>query len=162
MGRCPVYIFFDTEFTQLSHEAKLISVGLISEDGREFYAELSDTWRLDDCSEFVRGEVLPHLEGGVALMTLAELCLRMGNWLESLEEPISLVTDAPTWDWPWLGYIFDEKYLVPANLEDFPVFFSPTESGLALVRRHGCFRSHHALDDARALRLAWNEKQSSP
>lgn len=58
-----MYVFFDTEFTQLSHEAKLISIGMISEDGREFYAELSDTWRHDDCSEFVLREVPPPLRG---------------------------------------------------------------------------------------------------
>jgi hypothetical protein len=37
-------IFFDTEFTELGIDPKLISIGLISEDGtHEFYAELSDT-----------------------------------------------------------------------------------------------------------------------
>ena len=35
-------IFFDTEFTDLSMDPRLISIGLISEDGREFYAELSE------------------------------------------------------------------------------------------------------------------------
>jgi hypothetical protein len=152
-------IFFDTEFTQLSHEAKLISVGLVSEDGREFYAELSDTWCLGDCSDFVKSDVLPHLEGGHALMTQTELCLRMGNWLESFEVPVHLVTDAPTWDWPWLDYIFDEDHLLPANLERSPVLFAPSEQVLNTLCHQGQFRCHHALDDARTLRLAWLEKQ---
>lgn len=38
-------IFFDTEFTDLIVEAKLISIGFGDEAGeRTFYAELSDTW----------------------------------------------------------------------------------------------------------------------
>jgi hypothetical protein len=35
-------IFFDTEFTGLHRETTLISIGLISEDGDIFYAELDD------------------------------------------------------------------------------------------------------------------------
>ena len=152
-----MYIFFDTEFTQLSHEAKLISVGFISEDGKEFYAELSDTWEESNCSEFVKCEVLPHLEGGNALMTLAELCLRLGNWLESFEVSVSLVTDAPTWDWPWISYIFDEKELIPVNLENSPIPFFLDKLKLQHLRQRESLRSHNSLDDARALRLAWLE-----
>ena len=35
-------IFFDTEFTGLHKDTTLISIGLISEDRRCFYAELTD------------------------------------------------------------------------------------------------------------------------
>lgn len=36
-------LFLDCEFTQLSSAAKLISLALVAEDGREFYVELQDT-----------------------------------------------------------------------------------------------------------------------
>jgi len=66
-------IFFDTEFTELGIDPRLISIGLISEFGdRTFYAELSDTYTEKDCSEFVRLAVLPHLEGGNSVMAVAE------------------------------------------------------------------------------------------
>lgn len=35
-------LFFDTEFTGLHKETTLISIGIISEDGKTFYAELND------------------------------------------------------------------------------------------------------------------------
>lgn len=35
-------IFFDTEFTELSEKAQLLSIGIISDDGATFYAELTD------------------------------------------------------------------------------------------------------------------------
>lgn len=35
-------IFFDTEFTGLKKNTDLISIGLISDDGKEFYAEFTD------------------------------------------------------------------------------------------------------------------------
>lgn len=35
-------LFFDTEFTGLHQNTSLISIGIVSDDGREFYAEFSD------------------------------------------------------------------------------------------------------------------------
>lgn len=66
-------IFFDCEFTERGIDPKLISIGLISEDGaREFYAELSDNYQLSDCSAFVHEAALPHLQGGDALMSMGD------------------------------------------------------------------------------------------
>ena len=42
-------LFLDCEFTQLSAAAKLISLTLVAEDGREFYVELQGTWQAGDC-----------------------------------------------------------------------------------------------------------------
>ena len=57
-------LFLDCEFTRLSATAELISLALVAEDGREFYVELIDTWREEDCSDFVLEIVLPQLWGG--------------------------------------------------------------------------------------------------
>lgn len=56
-------IYLDTEFTELARDAKLLSIGLVSENGTSFYAELADGWCLDDCSDFVVQVVLPLMEG---------------------------------------------------------------------------------------------------
>jgi hypothetical protein len=52
-------VFLDTEFTDFVRP-ELISIALVAEDGREFYAERTD-YRHDDCSDFVRETVLPLL-----------------------------------------------------------------------------------------------------
>jgi hypothetical protein len=57
--------FLDTEFTCLVRP-QLISIGMVSEDGQEFYRELKDTWTLAGCSLFVLGWVLPWLSEGKA------------------------------------------------------------------------------------------------
>ena len=44
-------VFLDTEFTSF-FQPDLISVGLVAEDGREFYAERTD-YRCDECTVFV-------------------------------------------------------------------------------------------------------------
>lgn len=53
-------VFFDTEFTGLHKNTTLISIGLVSEDNRCFYAELTD---YDDkqCDEWIQKNVLDHL-----------------------------------------------------------------------------------------------------
>lgn len=60
-------IYFDTEFEGLREDAGLISIGLIDEAGRTFYAELADGWSVDRCSEFCRAAVLPLLSTANAL-----------------------------------------------------------------------------------------------
>ncbi|MEX3669793.1 hypothetical protein AB3X82_16520 [Paraburkholderia phenoliruptrix] len=51
--------FLDTEFTSFD-AGQLISVAIVGEDGREFYAERSD-FESSLCSDFVREIVLPQL-----------------------------------------------------------------------------------------------------
>ncbi len=93
-------IFFDTEFSDLCADSRLISIGLVSEDGREFYAELSDSYVPKDCGAFAQEGVLPLLQGGDALMTMNDLALRLGGWIESFKKPLKLATDSLAWDWP--------------------------------------------------------------
>lgn len=53
-------LFVDCEFTQLNQDTKLISLALVSEAGDEFYVELTDTYQVEDCSDFVIQHVLPQ------------------------------------------------------------------------------------------------------
>lgn len=155
-------IFFDTEFSDLHWQAKLISIGLVAEDGRMFYAEMTDTYEDAECGDFAREVVLPLLDGGDARMTLPTLSLRLGNWIEGLEQPVTLATDSLAWDWPWIQKIFEAPGTWPANLDNQPLhlsmdhlvdydqFEATIESAFS-----GGLRRHHALDDAKANRLGW-------
>ena len=60
MGSSGMKLFLECEFTQLNQHTKLISQGLVSEAGDEFYVELTDTYQVADCSDFVIQNVLPH------------------------------------------------------------------------------------------------------
>jgi hypothetical protein len=55
--------FFDTEFIEDGRTIDLISIGIVAEDGREYYAE-SGECDLSRSSEWVRENVFPHLRGG--------------------------------------------------------------------------------------------------
>lgn len=158
-----IRVFFDTEFTDLRPEAKLIAIGLITEDGtRTFYVELSDTYRLADVGDFAREAVLPLLEGGAALMAMHELSLKLGNWIEDFGQPVILATDSLAWDWPWIQRIFEIPEAWPANLVRCPLLLTMNylhdfdKFGPAVEQAFtGGLRRHHALDDAKANRLGW-------
>jgi len=163
-----MYIFFDTEFTELGIDPRLISIGLVSEDGnREFYAELSDTYKPADCAAFVHEAIIPHLQSGDSLMTMDELCLLLGAWIEGFQHPVKLVTDSLSWDWPWIQEVFYLPNTWPKNLDGKPA--SLYEMGdsqlldraveLAFQSQVPRLRRHHALDDAKANRLAWKAAQ---
>lgn len=158
-------IFFDTEFTDLSIDAKLISIGLIDETGaRTFYAELSDTWGRYDPSDFAEMEVLPKLGDPAERISMDELRHQLASWLASFGQPVQLATDSLAWDWPWIVDLFGvpgevvwpeclahKAYKLPL----LPDFLAALEGAFATG-----LRQHHALDDAKANRLAWLAQQA--
>ena len=139
----------------------MISIGLVAEDGVScFYAELSDTYQKHNCSDFVHDEVLPHLQGGEHLVTMSELSLRLGNWIESFECPVSLVTDSVEWDWPYIQALFSLPCTWPENLSSTPESLREIDGVNDLVdaifKSHRPeLRRHHSLDDARANWIFW-------
>ena len=159
-------IFFDTEFTDLGVDPRLISIGCVTEDGeRSFYAELSDTYQPSDCGEFARMAVLPQLEGGAVRISMVELGEQLEAWVAAFGAPVQLATDSLAWDWPWVQEIFDELQRWPSNLERRPLvlprdpaFNLAVETAFAKPKEGVSgthLRRHHALDDAKANRLGW-------
>ena len=53
-------LFFDTEFTGLRKDTTLISIGIVSEDGRKFYAELTD-YNENQCNKWINQNVVKNL-----------------------------------------------------------------------------------------------------
>ena len=147
-------VFMDTEFTDFSNP-RLISVGLVAEDGQEFYCELADGWSREHCTEFVLDTVLPLLGEG-PLMAREVAGPRMLEWLASIDDTITVVSDTEI-DWRlvmtliWLHANDDVD--IAGELLSMP--------GFAMARRHEDVleellandpRRHHALVDARALK----------
>lgn len=162
-----IKIFYDTEFTSLGSivEPHLISIGMIAEDGREFYAELTDTWERGECSDFVIEAVLPLLQGGQYRMGLHQLKCRLAEWIEGFEEEVVLVSDAG-FDWDWIVYIFDQPLLWPKNLVRLRAVSTESLSGERLHDYNNAYwkffeetvprpAAHHSLNDAKAIRLGW-------
>lgn len=147
-------VFLDCEFTQLNRDTKLISLALVSEAGHEFYVELTDTYQVADCSDFVIQNVLPQLNLPVHGQTLVEAQASLLAFLGGLEGLVEVCSDAPEWDWDFfcqLAYVNDR----------WPINVANRATNLILLFRHleaddiGDVTlpelPHHALLDARLL-----------
>ena len=149
-------LFLDTEFTDLVPHNKLISIAMVSDTGNYFYAELTDTYELKDCSEFVINNILPLLRGGEYRMTHYECSLRLGNWIEEQGPNCLVALDNPSWDMPHLRRLLDPIW--PENLHKnqyFPVYLAPPIVDDIILKNN--FRIHNALDDAMIMMLAMKQ-----
>lgn len=149
-------IYFDTEFTNLSDSAQLISIGLVEDNGiREFYAELSEGYSVEDCSEFCKKDVLIHLEGTSREMTIGKLKKNLWQWLESFQEPVLLVSDSSK-DADQLLKLFPDGLPLNCNAEILGWVGNLQRQifnrGRRLHKKNG-LRVHHALDDAKVNRM---------
>lgn len=147
-------LFLDCEFTQLNQDTKLISLALVSEGGDEFYVELTDTYQVEDCSDFVIENVLPQLDLPVFGQTLAQAQASLASFLGSLKGPLEVCSDAPEWDWDFFCELSYVGHRWPSNV---------TNQATNLVRLFRAFEAddigditipelpHHALLDARLL-----------
>lgn len=55
--------WFDTEFYEDGHKIDLISIGVVAEDGRTYYAETLYAHMLASTTDWLRANVWPHLRG---------------------------------------------------------------------------------------------------
>jgi hypothetical protein len=160
-------LFIDTEFANLQPDKDghryLISIGCAAEDGREFYAELTDTWDEHLCSLFTLETVLPLLEGGDCRMGVSEMAARLKTWIEGLtDKEVIMYSDSPEHDWPFMKEIFDYNEW-PNNLRQScgEIYLNNAskirryQAGLGQYWKANSARQHHALVDAKSLLFAW-------
>ena len=158
-------IFLDTEFTDFVRP-DLISIALVAEDGREFYAERTD-YHQDACNDFVRETVLPLL-GRVpgAACTRTELTDRLHEWFEQLPEPATIIYDFGS-DWLLLvDAILGRAYKNPPTNFGEPLHLGNSSITHPIFERaqNNIYTQewppHHALADALALMAgyrAWRQ-----
>jgi hypothetical protein len=153
-----VNIFIDTEFTNFEKgNRELISIGLVADDGREFYGE-STEFRKESCTAFVNDVVLPKLGRfpGRAMLR-AQLRKELLGWLAQYDDQqpvlcydfivdIVLFLDLVLYMpgrlvekniWPLIDEAAVEQYFMSAHVAGEPD------------------EDHHALYDARANRYAY-------
>jgi hypothetical protein len=143
-------IFLDTEFTDFVNTS-LISIGLVSEDGREFYAESAEI-DYAKCSDFTRDVVVPMLGADpAAILKRDALAEKLREWLDQFS-----ASDIVVFDYP-----LDASLLLQA-VAGSPSVQMQYLSGVILgsaeydAARNETFAGdrpqHHALTDAHAMR----------
>jgi len=153
-------IFLDTEFTGLDQDKPdLISIALVDEAGREFYAELPPAHYAVQCNEWVHVNVLPHLWGGDHVRSVAATRDRLVAWFAGIPDRAVIVTDCPDPDFRFLRWLLAEW---PHNVAPAPMLFSAWALGddeqPELQARMASYHTperpaHHALNDAHSLRI---------
>jgi hypothetical protein len=144
--------FIDTEFSDFTNPL-LISIALVDDDGREFYAELPvDRTR---CNQFVIDNVLPLLGRQLdAQCTPEELQARLNAWLLPLKgKKPDLCYD---FEGDWI--LFSQAMLnqVPAWLTPLNVYRHIDPLAFQAYQYMNHLPQHHALYDARANQRAFN------
>jgi hypothetical protein len=157
-------IYFDTEFTGLTEHPSLISIGFVSnnEENDSFYAELSDTYKKEDCGEFCLNTVLPLLNPDkIYNKTQEELRISLKSWIEFLQlndHTTLLVCDSKR-DVEQFNKLFPEGLSDDVEIKVLNKFFK-------IIRKIGLkyfhvyeqlqLRPHHALDDAKANQMVFH------
>ena len=141
-------VFFDTEFTGLHQNTTLISIGLISECGKTFYAEFND-YDKTQIDKWLQNNVINNLkfkepkqgEDEYYVATRSEenkapndlyksfsIELRdetsvvkhqLLQWLEQFEQ-VEIWSDCLSYDWVIFNQIFGHAFYIPKNVYYIP------------------------------------------
>lgn len=149
-------LWFDTEFIEAgpNHPLELLSIGVVAEDGREFYAEVRNPQtRL--ANDWVKANVLPHLQGGDALMWRRDIARAIRDFAGIRPEWWAYYAD---YDWVLLCQLYGAMATLPTG---WPMFALDIKQ-LAVSRGNPALPAHcvecdgpehHALSDAH-----WNRR----
>lgn len=127
-------IFFDTEFTGLHQKTTLISIGLVSECGKSFYAEFTDYDRLQ-VDDWIQTNVIDKLilqheqRKGIEYFGIGQEDSVIGDtatvrkWLETWLKQFPQVQmwgDCISYDWVLFCQIWGHAFNIPNNIYYIP------------------------------------------
>lgn len=141
-------VFFDTEFTGLHQNTTLISIGLISECGKTFYAEFND-YNKSQIDNWLQENVINNLrfnepkdgEDEYYVATRSDdnkvpndlyksfsvelrgnksvIRKELSQWLDQFEE-VEIWSDCLSYDWVLFSQIFGHSFNIPKNVYYIP------------------------------------------
>lgn len=130
-------VFFDCEFTGLHQFTTLISIGLVSECGKTFYAELTD-YDQSQIDDWLKENVINKLilrkpkntEGAIIDYTkhpksvtfcgnMENLKIVLEDWLKEFEK-VEMWSDCLSYDWVLFNQIFGHAFNIPSNVYYIP------------------------------------------
>lgn len=166
-------IFFDTEFTGLHQNTTLISIGLISEDDRVFYAEFTD-YDQSQVSKWVQENVIDNLyltenltvfDANTTLVKGDKEYVKqvLSSWLSQFDQ-VEMWSDCLAYDWVLFNEIFGGAFSIPSNIYYIPFDIctlfkvkgvDPDINREMFVEQIGT--KHNAIHDARIIKLCYEK-----
>lgn len=178
-------VFFDCEFTGLHKNTTLISIGLISECGKTFYAELTD-YNKSQIDEWLETNVISNLTltkpTGTELFRvgyqsgkdnptfcggLSDLKNELLIWFKQFKE-VEIWSDCLSYDWVLFNEIFGHAFNIPKNVYYIPfdictLFYAKgidaDISREAFAEMSEGSQKHNALWDAKVIRQCFVKLQ---
>lgn len=172
-------IFFDTKFTGLQKNTTLISIGFISECGKQFYAEFAD-YNKSQLNDWLIENVMSGLsldKVGVSKLTDNEACVKgdrdfikdkLEDWLVQFDE-IEMWSDCLGYNWVLFCDIFGGAQSIPENVYDIPFDLctlmlikgeDPDATRVLFAYdelRNTKINQHNALFDAQLIKLCYDK-----
>ena len=146
--------FYDTEFDESGPEIKLISIGIVREDGKEYYAESSE-FDAGGCNVWVKQFVLPKL--GNNKKTRGEIRKDLDEFFRG-DDSVLLVAYQGSYDHIILNRLWGP---MSTRKKGFPHYTWDLKQKIEELRHDGEVvklpknkKKHHALADARWVRVA--------
>lgn len=166
--------FFDTEFIEDGKTIELISIGIVADDGREFYVEVQDA-PFDKANQWVKDNVISHLwhrqedkvtfnawsrDGGQGgLMRKDEVASALRRFIGEDTNPQFFAYYAD-YDWVVFCQLFGRMVDLPKGFPMFCMDLKQSMEERGLTKENFNIKEllpqeneHNALDDAR-----WNKK----
>lgn len=171
-------VFFDTEFTGLHQNTTLISIGLVSECGKTFYAEFND-YDFKQYDDWLRENVINNLQykgyfqkldktkNSISCKgTTENIKEQLTIWLSQFEH-VEMWSDCFAYDWVLFCNIFGSAFDIPKN-----VYYIPFDL-CTLFKAHGVdpdvnreefagmvgedMNKHNALWDAKVIKMCYDK-----
>lgn len=143
--------WFDTEFIEDGHTIDLISIGVVAEDGRTYYAETDAD--LSRASDWVKANVIPHLQGGFLLKHRWTIADELIQFMGTKPEIWAYYCD---YDWVSMCQLYGRMLDLPPG---WPKYCLDVKQ-LAVMKGNPKLPpkgvvDHHALADAQWTKTAW-------
>ena len=143
--------FFDTEFIEDGVTIDLLSIGVVCEDGREFYAQNADA-DLDRASEWVRDNVFPGLRDATdeQILHKTEIADALVNFVNKDRYEAEFWAYYGDYDWVVLCQLFGTMMDLPHGWPMFAMDVKQLCVSLGNPRLpEQSSAEHNALNDAR-------------
>lgn len=165
-----IKVFFDTEFTGLHQGTTLMSIGLVTENGEEFYRELTD-YDESQVDSWLYTNVVSNFIGLPALQCdMSLLKDELTEWLEEVSKgsQIEMISDCMAYDWVLFNQIFGHAFNIPKCVNYIPTDICTMfrERGIDpdinreefVADNHKVVKGkkHNALHDAKVIKTCYN------
>ena len=179
-------LYFDTEFTGLHKETTLISIGIISEEGDKFYAELTDYSR-DQVDTWINENVIANLVLSGKVKTNDNILYKnketsdkysiscrgdihyvsdeLKRWIEQFDK-IEMWSDCLAYDWVLFNHLFGHAFNLPKNIYYIPFDIctlfkikgiDPDISREEFINNSVKGKKHNSLYDAKVIKACYEK-----